>query len=205
MQQRTLTQADRGSLPHYRLTDPEVVGFRNERIVPSSLENVPETQTYVDRADNKQTVTNRQYDTPLETVRVAYSDATGDSRDRALIAHTDWMSTDTKLVEDIFGIMPEYNGFDPEVIEPALADIDGYVSMGREGSPVMYMATDQPRHAEILLTEELKFDAFERRPFLPTPDEIGSFDQPSEYPKQRVSDGTDTPDSETAMLRVWWD
>jgi hypothetical protein len=65
---------------------------------------------------------------------------------RHLKFHTDWHPVGEKEVKYAIGFIGPYNRFDGETVGDVVATLPGdtYVSIGREGSPVLYFWTDRP-------------------------------------------------------------
>lgn len=139
---------------------------------------------------------------------------------RSLKFHTTWMDTETAA--ECLREIGDYNRFDGDVIAETLAEIDApmNVSVGREGSPAVYLWTLEARSVyetfEDLTVEREAPDVPER--MLPgnaedgvvsvgkAPDEIGMWPNADTFPSVTVDGAQDRITAETpTLIRMWWD
>lgn len=139
---------------------------------------------------------------------------------RSLAFHSTWMDVATaKKCVDYIGA---YNAFDPAYVADALDELPtpSAVVVGREGSPVIYVWTTEPRDAMAAFEaiddkaaaaaeetmKELGRDPKMGRSKIRGPDELGGIVDADSYPVWKVGHPLETmPSDKATLIRAWWD
>jgi hypothetical protein len=148
-------------------------------------------------------------------VRRAFADVAeeyeGSPDDRALTAHTGWL--DATVAGQALREIGRYNAFHAETVAEGLEEMpeDAFFSVGREGSPVLYVTTRHPEDAKQVL-RDLERDrpavndelqkyvrgGVQLEKVSVAPDELSSAASTT-YPHMADDGG------ERHVIRAWWD
>lgn len=159
----------------------------------------------------------RTFDTPIEQIREMYGDdpdifgqkntvIDGQNR-RSLHGHTDWSQTIAEACKMV-ATVPQYNCYNPVCVREAVAQFptSAFVSVGREGSPVLYVWTDQAQTVGDIL-DAIEPDEDDDSHFSARgPDELGAIVGAERYPEMTTGEAVSkVGDGPQALIRAWWD
>jgi hypothetical protein len=162
--------------------------------------------------------------TVQEQVKRAYADAHGidngyDQEKRCLSFLTDqWV--DPQEAGDLVAFIGPYNAFDPDTVADKFytlvteADVNFRVAIGREGSPALYFATDEPEKIRRVFESYADEFAEVEAPDIAGKERYREDDYPVEehgscrHDQPPVPQGHEVrgdPERDVTYLRAWWD
>jgi len=175
-------------------------------IVPSDYEPDEEVFVYDSIREEELEVRVRQYGSPAETIRSAFSPMYDDvDEPRCLRAHTSWLEIGSDQFSTVQDLMPDANGYNSSELNSALENVEGQAALGREGSNAIYFTGVNPvelKHA-LYDVQDNAMSAFS-----PIPDELGIMTRTETYPagyvgRDLVTDSSTEPGE--VLIRAWWD
>lgn len=193
-------------MPSYEPTPAPQRG-EPEIIVPSDYEPDEELFVYDIVREEEIEVNVRQYDSPAETIKSAFSPTYDDvDEPRCLRAHTSWLEIGSDQFSTVQDLMPDANGYNSSELNSALESVEGHAALGREGSNVIYFTGVNPIELKHALYD---VSTNKGSVFSPIPNELGMVsNRTGTYPAGYVGDNLAT-DSSTepgeVLIRAWWD
>lgn len=159
----------------------------------------------------------RTFDTPIEQIREMYGDdpdmfgqentvIDGQNR-RSLHGHTDWSQTIAEA-NKMVATVPQYNCYNPVCVRDAVEQFpdDAFVAVGREGSPALYIWTDQAQTVGDLLDAIEPAEDDDSHFSARGPDELGAVVDAEHYPTMAIGEPvSEVGDGPQALIRSWWD
>lgn len=154
---------------------------------------------------------------PVRQIEEMYGDDPGMPRSkrvdgelrRSLHGHTRFAESREEELEMV-GTVPAYNRYRASAVKRAVAEFseNAFVAVGREGSPVLYIWTDQAETVAGILegiepqTEDEADGIFGAG----GPDELGAIVDADHYPVMNVGESPRmVGDGPNALVRAWWD
>lgn len=174
-------------------------------------------------------------DDPIRQTRIAYADANTDGfgKDERCLSFltSEWLTADR--TREALQVIGQYNAFDPDPVGEMVSHIEDEIdpgalfAVGREGSPVVYVETDDPE-AVIEFLGPVRYEAadYDRDdPFSSVhPDELGETEHVgSRITRERYEEGDDDAHmmcrhdeppvevdewaeaGDRPVVRAWWD
>lgn len=154
---------------------------------------------------------------PIRQIEEMYGDDPGMPRSkridgdlrRSLHGHTRFADSREQELKMV-GTVPQYNRYHPSAVQRAVEQFpdSAYVAVGREGSPVLYIWTDQCETVTEILDGITAENEDEEDGIFGAggPDELGVIVDAEEYPQMTVGESPSTVgDGPQGLIRAWWD